>query len=265
MTNKTLLTCAAVVGASLYFLYALSVFQFLQHLDLSSINLVELVIVITQALRLVGVAAYYRGRPARADVLLILVSFETFVVTGLIALYLTSTDPFYSQLANTIFSTWVAALFTILPSYLIFAGVAQMVRSRRLVVVLLPIALELGFLVFIAASVAEFRGTLTFAGFFDFLVAVTTSKTPTTTISALTALSILVTSVAAYCSLLVYSTIPTATSVVQPKVTFILPLLSAAVSLGWVYAAVLMLPNSLLSFTVPGIILVALLWGYMRR
>jgi hypothetical protein len=254
-----------VVGASLYFLYALSVFQFLQHLDLSSVNLVELVIVITQALRLVGVAAYYRGRPARADVLLMLVSFETFVVTGLIVLYLTSTDPFYSQLANTIFSTWVAALFTILPSYLIFGGVAQMVRSRSLVVVLLPIALELGFMVFIATVVAGFGGTFTFAGFFDFLVAVTTSKTPTIAISGLTALSILVSSVAVYCSLLVYSTIPTATSVVQPKVTFILPLLSAAVSLGWVYAAILILPNSLLSFTVPGIILVALLWGYMRR
>jgi hypothetical protein len=194
-----------------------------------------------------------------------LVSFETFVVTGLIALYLTSTDPFYSQLANEIFSTWVAALFTILPSYLIFAGVAQMVRNRRLVVVLLPIALELGFLIFIATSVAGFGGTFTFASFFDFLVTVTTSKTPAATISALTSLSVLVPSVAVYCSLLVYSTIPATTSVVQPKVTFILPLLSAAVSLGWVYAAVLILPNSLLSFTVPGVILVALLWGYMRR
>jgi hypothetical protein len=250
---------------SLYFLYALSVVQFLQHLDLSTFNLVELVIIITQALRLVGVAAYYRGRPARADVLLMLVSFETFVVTGLIALYLTSADPFYSQLANTIFSTWVAALFTILPSYLIFAGVSQMVRNRSLVVVLLPVALEFGFLAFIAVAVAGFGGSFTFAGFFDFLVAIATSKTPTIPIPALTSLSILVSSVAVYCSLLVYSTIPTATSVVQPKVTFVLPLLSAAVSLGWVYAAILILPNSLLSFTVPGIILVALLWGYMRR
>jgi hypothetical protein len=194
-----------------------------------------------------------------------LVSFETFVVTGLIVLYLTSTDPFYSQLANTIFSTWVAALFTILPSYLIFTGVAQMVRNRRLVTVILPIALELGFLIFISSSVAGFGGTFTFASFFDFLVGVITSKASTATISALASLSILVPSVAVYCSLLVYSTIPTATSVVQSKVTFILPLLSAAVSLGWVYAAVLILPNSLLSFTVPGIILVALLWGYMRR
>jgi hypothetical protein len=216
-------------------------------------------------LRLIGVAAYYRGRPARADVLLMLVSFETFVVTGLIALYLTSTDPFYSQLANTIFSTWVAALFTILPSYLIFTGVVQMVRNRSLVVVILPIALELGFLVFIATTVAGFGGTFTFAGFFDFLVAVTASRVPATTIAALTALSILTTSVVVYCSLLVYSTIPTATSVVQPKVTFILPLLSAAVSLGWVYAAIFTLPNSLLSFTFPGFVLVALLWGYMRR
>jgi hypothetical protein len=194
-----------------------------------------------------------------------LVSFETFVVTGLIVLYLTSTDPFYSQLANTIFSTWVAALFTILPSYLIFTGVAQMARNRRLVTVILPIALELGFLIFISSSVAGFGGTFTFASFFDFLVGVITSKASTATISALASLSILVPSVAVYCSLLVYSTIPTATSVVQSKVTFILPLLSAAVSLGWVYAAVLILPNSLLSFTVPGIILVALLWGYMRR
>jgi hypothetical protein len=194
-----------------------------------------------------------------------LVSLETFVVTGLIALYLTSADPFYGQLANTVFSTWVAALFTVVPSYLIFGGVVQMVRNRSLVAVLLPIALEFGFLVFIATTVAGFGGTLTFAGFFDFLVAVTTSKIPATTISGLTALSILVPSVAVYCSLLVYSTIPTATSVVQPKVTFILPLLSAAVSLGWVSVAVLILPNSLLSFTVPGFILVALLWGYMRR
>jgi hypothetical protein len=250
---------------SLYFLYALSVDQFLQHLNLSTFNLVELVIIITQALRLVGVAAYYRGRPARADVLLMLVSFETFVVTGLIALYLVSGDQSYSLLANAIFSTWVAALFIILPSYLVFAGVAQMVRSRGLVTVLLPIALELGFLIFIATTIAGFGGTFTFASFFDFLVAATTSKTSPATISALTSLSILVPSVAVYCSLLVYSTIPTATSLVQSKVTFILPLLSAAVSLGWVYAAVLVLPNSLLSFTVPGIILVALLWGYMRR
>jgi hypothetical protein len=194
-----------------------------------------------------------------------LVSLETFVVTGLIALYLTSADPFYGQLANTIFSTWVAALFTLVPSYLIFAGVAQMVRSRSLAVGLLPIALQFGFLVFIATVAAVFGGTFTFAGFFDFLVAVTTSKVPATTIPAFTALSILVPSVAVYCSLLVYSTIPTATSVVQPKVTFILPLLSAAVSLAWVSAAVLILPNSLLSFTVPGFILVSLLWGYMRR
>ena len=125
-----------------------------------------------------------------------LVSFETFVVTGLIVLYLTSTDPFYSQLANTIFSTWVAALFTILPSYLVFAGVAQMVRNRSLVAVLLPIALELGFLIFISTSVAGFGGTFTFASFFDFLVGVTTSKTSAATISALTSLSILVPSVA---------------------------------------------------------------------
>jgi len=198
-------------------------------------------------------------------VLLILFSFETFVVIGLIGLSLTTPDPFYSQLAGTVFSTWIAALFTVVPSYLIFASVSQMARNRSLVVVLLPIALELGFLVFIATTLLGFGGTFTFARFFDFLVAVTRSQVASSAVPALPALSILVPSVAVYCSLLVYATIPTATSVILPRVNFVLPLLSAAVSLGWVYAAVLILPNSLLSFTVPGFVLVALIWGYMRR
>jgi hypothetical protein len=216
-------------------------------------------------LRIIGVASYYRGRPARADVLLILFSLETFVVMGLIALSLATPDPFYGQLAGTIFSTWIAALFTVLPSYLIFASVTQMARNRSLVVVLLPVALELGLLVFIATTLQGFGGTFTFARFFDFLVAVTRSEVAARAIPVLPALSVLVPSVAVYCSLLVYATIPTATSGIVPRVNFVLPLLSAAVSLGWVYAAVLILPNSLLSFTVPGFVLVAVIWGYMRR
>jgi len=257
--------CIAAVGVSLYLLYALSVVRFLQQFELSSLNLVELLIVLTQALRLGGIAAYYRRRPPRGDVLLILVSFETFVVLGLIGLTLATHDVFSAQLAGTVFSTWVASLFIVLPSYLVFASVAQMARNRSLVAVVPPIGLELGLLTFIATTLLGFQGTLTFAGFFDFLVSATRSQVATSAISALFGLTILVPSVAVYCSLLVYSTIPTATSAIQPRVNFVLPLLSAAVSLGWVYAAVLILPDSLLSFTVPGFVLVAVLWGYMRR
>jgi len=196
---------------------------------------------------------------------LILVSLETFVVLGLIGLSLATADPLYGQYAGAVFSTWIAALFTVLPSYLIFVGVAQMARDQRLVTVLLPVALELGLLVFIASTLSGSGGTFTFANFFDFLVSATRSGSPARAIPPLSALSILVSSVAVYCSLLVYATIPTSASPVQPKANFVLPLMSAAVSLGWVYAAVLILPNSLLSFTVPGIALVAVLWGYMRR
>jgi hypothetical protein len=237
----------------------------LQHFELSSLNLVELVVIITQALRVVGVSAYYRGRPARTDVLLILFSFETYVVLGLIALSLATPDPSYGRLAGTIFSTWIAALFTVLPAYLIFSSVSQMGRNRSLVAVIPPIGLELGLLAFVATTLVGFRGALTFAGFFDFLVSASRSLVPTAQISALFGLTILVPSVAVYCALLVYSTIPTSSSATQPRVNFVLPLLSAAVSLGWVYAAVLVLPDSLLSFTVPGLVLVAALWGYMRR
>ena len=250
---------------SLYVLYLLSVAQFLQHLELSSVTLVELVIVVTQALRVVGVAAYYRGRPARADVFVILFSFETFVVLGLILLSLATSDPSYGQFAGTIYSTWVAAFFTILPSYLIFASVVQMLRGRRLTAVLLPIGFESGLLVYFVTTLLGSSGTFTFAHFFDYMISASVSNAAPRAIPALSALPVLAASVAVYCSLLVYATIPTAASVVQPRMNFVLPLLSAAVSLAWVYAAVLILPNSLLSFAVPGFALVAVLWVYMRR
>ena len=250
---------------SLYLLYVLSVAQFLHHLDFSSITMVELIIVITQALRVAGVALYYRGRPARLDVFVILFSFETFVVLGLILSSIVTSDPYYGQFAGTIYSTWVAAFFTVLPSYLIFAGVVQMLRGRSLVAVLLPVGFESGLLVFFVTTLLGSSGTFTFARFFDDLIAASVSNPGTRAIPALSALPVLAASVAVYCSLLLYATIPTVASVVQPRVNFVLPLLGAAVSLIWVYAAVLILPNSLLSFTLPGFVLVAVLWVYMRR
>ena len=49
--------CSAAAGASLFFIYALSMVLFLEHLNTSSIDLIESVIIITQALRLAGIVA----------------------------------------------------------------------------------------------------------------------------------------------------------------------------------------------------------------
>jgi hypothetical protein len=253
------------VGLSLYFVYALSAVLFVQHLDASRIGVVESVIIITQVVRLAGIVAYFGSKPARIEVLLVLLSFETFVVMGLIVMYLISPSPLYSELAHTIFSTWIATLFTVLPSYLIFTGVREMTRHGSLIAVLLSTTLEFGFLTFAASTMLGFGGTFAFGNFFDFLIAAAKSEIATGTIPELSALSILAPSVALYCSLLVYTTFPTTTSLVPPKVSFVLPLLSAAVALGWVFATVSLAPNTLLSLTVPGIIVVALVWAYIRR
>jgi hypothetical protein len=253
------------VGLSLCFVYVLSTFLFLQHLNIASIGLLESVIIITQAVRVAGIVAYFGSKPARIEVLLVLLSFETFVVMGLIVLYLFSPSAVYSQLAHTIFSTWIAALFTVLPPYLIFTGVAQMTQNRSLVAVLVPLTLEFGFLTFAATTLLSLAGAFTFGNFFDFLIGAAKIDLAAGTIPDLSALFILVPSVAVYCSLMVYTTIPTSTSSVPPKVTFVLPLLGAAAAAGWVFLTVTAVPNTLLSFTVPGIIIVALLWAYMRR
>jgi hypothetical protein len=253
------------VAVSLYFVYVLSTVLFLKHLDTSSVDIIESAVIITQAIRLAGIVAYFGGKPARIEVLLVLLSFETFIVMGLIVMYIVSPNLLFSQLAHTIFSTWITSLFTVLPPYLIFAGVTQMSQNRSITAVVLPLALEFGFLTFAAGAMLGFGGTFTLGNFFDFLIASAKFEVGLGTIPQFSTLLILVPSVALYCALLVYTTIPTATSVVPPKVTFVLPLLSAGVALGWVVVGVSIIPNTLLSFTVPGIIVVALLWAYMRR
>ena len=216
-------------------------------------------------MRLAGIVAYFGSKPARIEVLLVLLSFETFVVMGLIVLYLISPSAVYSQLAHTIFSTWIAALFTVFPPYLIFTGVTQMTQNRSLTAVLVSLTLEFGFLTFAASTMLAYTGSFTFGNFFDFLIGAAKLDVAAGTIPDLSALLIIAPSVAIYCSLMVYSTIPMATSAVPSKVTFILPLLGAAIAAGWVFATVTVLPNTLLSFTVPGILIVALLWAYIRR
>jgi len=265
MRNRVLIACSATVGISLYFVYLVATVLFLQHLQISSVTLIESVIIITQIVRLAGIIAYYGSKPARIEVLLVLLSFETFIVMFLIILYLVAPNPAYSDLAHTIFSTWVAALFTVFPSYLIFAGVNQMLNMRSLILVLTSMTLEFGFLVFAASTMLAYSGSFTFGSFFDFLIGAARQDVASGLIPQLASLVILIPSVAVYCAMLIYATIPTSTSAVPPKVTFVLPFVAAAVALGWVYGAVYIAPNTLLSFTVPSVVIVALLWAYMRR
>jgi hypothetical protein len=253
------------VAASLAFAYALSSALFLNHLDASRIGLVESVVIITQAVRIVSLVAYYGARPARTEVVLVLLSIETFVVMGLIVTYIASPSVAASQLAHSIFSTWIASLFIVLPPYLIFAGVAQMAQNRGLTAVILPLALEYGLLIFAATAMSGFVGTFTLDNFFDFLISAAKTPAVAGSVPAYFSPLILGPSMAIFCGLLVYATIPKATSFVPPRVAFVLPLISAAVALGWVVAAVVIVPNTLLSFTAPGIVIVGLLWAYTRR
>jgi len=226
---------------------------------------VESLVIITQIARLAGLVAYFGLKPARVEVLLVLLSLETFVVMGLILLYLIYPSAVFSQLAHTVFSTWIVALFTILPSYLIFTGIVGMTRGRSLTGVLVPLSLEFGFLSFAASTMLGFAGTFNLGNFFDFVVSAAKTDLAAGAVPQVSALFIIIPSVAIYCSLLVDSTLSSAAGNVSPRVNFVLPLLGAAVALGWIYGAATFVQNTLLSFTLPGILLVALLWAYMRR
>lgn len=263
--NKVLAACTIAAGASLSVVYLLSTALFLQHLDASNVDTIESVIVATQVLRLAGIIAYFGSKPARIEVMLVLFSLETFIVMGLIVTYLLSPAAFLSQLAHEIFSTWMSSLFTILPPYLIFTGVGEMARNKGLVQVVLPISLEFGFLTFSASTLLGFPGTFTLGDFFDFLTSIAKSDLAGAVIPQLSTIFLLVPSVTIYCALLVYAAIPGGTNVVSPKPTFVLPLLGSLLSLAWVFGSLYLSPNTLLSFTAPGIIIAGFLWAYMRR
>lgn len=265
MTNRTVLACGILVALSLYFVYGFATALFLQHLQFSSVDLLESLIIVTLAARIVGIVGYYRSRPAKVEVLLILLSLEVFVVMALVASFFITQDVAYSNLAHTIFSTWVADLFVVLPSYIVFAGAVQMFRGRGLVAVLVSLALEFGFLSFAASTMLVYGGTFTFSNFFDFLLAAAKTDIASGLIPGLSSVAILVPSVAFYCSLLVYATVTIQSGRVIPRVSYGLPFIGTTIALCWVYLAFKILPNTLLSFTAPGLLLVVLLWAFMRR
>ena len=256
---------------SLYFIYIVAALLFLRHLDVADTDIIEWAIIATQVFRLVGIVAYFGSRPVRIEVLLVALSFETFIVMGLIVTYIVTQDALASSLAHTIFSTWIASLFTVLPPYLIFTGLTQMRKGRGVTQVVLPLGLEFGFLVFAVGAMLGFSGSFALGNFFDFLISSAKYDLALGAVPAVSTLIILVPSVALYCGLLVYSTLPTSATkkttagAVPAKVMLVLPMASAAISLAWVFVGVSFFPNTLLSFGAPGLILVVLLWAYMRR
>jgi len=245
MANKVVLACAVAAGASLFVVYALFISLFISHLSKPPLDLIESVVILTQLARLAGVVAYYGTKPARVEVLLVLLSLETFVVMGLILLYLLDPLTAYSSLAHSVFSTWMAGLFTIVPSYLIFTGAVQMVKSRSVIAIVPTFTLEFGLLVFAAGSLLNYTGTFNFGSYFDFLVSAARGDLSAGVIPGLSALSIIVPSITMYCSLLVFTTASTAESGVPTRVTFVMPFLGAAFALVWIFAGALFARNTL--------------------
>lgn len=258
--NKTVPYCAAATGVSLSFLYLLTLVGFARHLAISGLTVLEVGLLASQAVRVVGAGLYYRRRPVRLDVLAILFSLEAFAVSLLIGIAVASSSHYYSQLGQVVFSTWVASIFVVLPSYAILGAVREMARGQRLAGALIPVGLEFALLLLVTTDLLGSSTPFTFASFFDYLVLLHGVEVP-----ALATTLLLVPSVAVYCALLVYAAAAGATSSSRARVVVLVPLASAAVSFFWVYAGALFLADSFLSLTLPGLVLVFALLVYMRR
>lgn len=262
--NRLILVCSVGVGASLSFVYAIFAGLFLERLVLSTVTAVELVVVVDQFVKVAGLVGYYRTRSPSVPVLLFLFSLENLAAFAI--LLASAVYPIHSldSLANTFFSTWITGVTLALPPYLIFVSVVQMMRSRDPFLLLSP-ALEFGFLAFAASSLLVFTNTFALADFLQSLVGAANYALASGAIPGLSSVYILVPSVVMFCSLIVRITIPTPTSATPPRVTLVLPLLAAVVGLAWISAGVRVVPNTLVFFTVPGVLITGALYAYMRR
>jgi hypothetical protein len=263
--NRLVLICSVGVGVSLCFLYALFASIFLERLILSTVTTVELVVVAVQFIKVAGMVGHYRTQPPRAAILLWLLSMETVVVLGIVVAYAATSSLFWTNLASTIISTWAAGIALALPPYLIFVSVVLMMRSRDSMQLLLSPAVTFGFLAFAASSLLASVNTFSFANFLQLLLNLANLDLSSEAIPGLSTIFLLIPSVVVFCSLLVRITVPTPMSATPSRVSFVLPLLGAAVGLGWASAGVRVAPNTLLSFTVPGVMIVVVLYAYLRR
>jgi hypothetical protein len=263
--NKLVLVCSAAVGVSLSFLFALFAGILLERLILSTVTVVELVVVAAQFIKVAGLVGHYRTRPPRVEILLWVFSLDTIVVIAVLFIYGLTSSLFWADLVNTIFSTWVAGITLALPPYLIFLSVVQMTRSRDPIQLILLPALVFAVLASVSSSLVSYGNALSFANFLPFMFQYANIYLSTGTIPGFSALYLFVPSVVMLCSLAVRITVPTPTSATPPRVSLVLPLLGAAVGLGWFSAAGRTVPNTLLSFTIPAVIIVAVLYAYIRR
>ncbi|MGH9918070.1 MAG: hypothetical protein ACRD6W_04255 [Nitrososphaerales archaeon] len=263
--NRIVLVCGVGVGASLYFLYALFAGIFLERLALSTVTALELVVVMDQFVKVAAAAAHYRTKPPRIEVLLFFFSLDLLVGVAMIVASVAYPSLLLNGLVDTFFSSWIAGIILLLPPYLIFVSVIQVMRSRDPLVVLLSPAFTFSFVAFAASSLVAFKSAFSFADFLQFLIRAIDSALSSGPVPGLSNLYLLVPSLVTFCSLIVRMTIPTPASAPPPRVTFVLPLLAAVVGLAWIYAGVQIAPNTLWSFTVPGVLMAGVLFAFMRR
>lgn len=263
--NRLVLVCSAAVGLSLSFLYLLFATVFIGRLELSTVSAVELAVVGAQLLQVAWLAARFRTRTPRPEVVLRLFFAEVVVMIGLLLVYVLTATTFWGNMFSTVFYTWVAGNALVIPPYAIFVSVMRLMRSKNPDELVLGPALIFAFLAFAASSLVAFTNAFSFASFFPYLVQYASIDLSAGTVPGLSSVYLLVPSVVMFCSLVVRVTVPTPASATPPRVTFVLPLLGTAVSLGWVYAGASAVPNTLLSFTLPGLVIVGVLYAYIRR
>jgi len=262
------LACALALGGALSYLYVIFLFAFLFRADISELDSLQLVIIITLLGRLVFVLHLSGPRSMKdepAVTAFILFSLEAYIFLGFMVFGLLFGGASFFAIGLEIFSTWVAGVMCVVLPYTILSISIRMAKNRELIGVLFPAATDFAFLVFLVGVTSQATKPPSFGNLFQYLISSARSDLASGVSPLPFASSVLVPSAVVYCSLLVYATLPRTANGVSPRVALTLPLLSALVAIAWILNPARDVSSTLLSFTAPTLVVVALLWWFLRR
>ncbi len=252
----------AILGAaaSLGYLYLAFAAGFVENVDPTGLNAVEQAIVITMAARLVAVFVLPELRNAKVEVVWILFSLETFVVVGLMGIFVYTSNPFYSRMVVDVFSTWITTLFLLTPPYTIFRCAVGMARGSKLWGTLVTVIMEFGFLVFMNNIISQIKAPIDLGRFLTTVILsvksnVAGGKNPLVGASQFADAAILL-----YVALIVYAAFPAWNRKTDPASILVPAVASTAILFGWISLATAFIPDTYLSLTAPTVLLTALVW-----
>ena len=262
------LISSAFVGIGLFTPYLVFLERFSVIVNLSSMSLIESIILYTQILRviiLLIVGLRYQVQPI---VPIIVFSFEALLIPPLLVLIILTGAPFYATFMGIILTAWFGATALVLTPYTIYGFARGIARDNSLSGVIVVAALELVSVLFLSNLLSQTNSTISgLTGLGTQIISQIRSEVgaggvPNPTGDAMSSLGLII----FFVGMLFYMTLGghSIGSIGRLPWIIIVPLVGTLIAFVWTFEVAKIQTDILLVLTAPAIALFFAIWGTAR-